>query len=95
MKMQIEPLIVATAAGPARAQCAIVEAQRGPRDVVPAAVAHMAQGDGREVRFMYSPEEAIALGQMLITCGCLASGGMPPVVAPPVASPVILNGGRG
>ncbi len=92
MKMEIEPLINPQAAGPARANAAIVEAQRGPRDVVPAFVIHTASCEGRVVNFAYSGEEAIQMGQLLLVCGAIALGGSPPVVSPAPPSPLIVNG---
>lgn len=96
MKLDIDPVLNPQAAGAPRFSVAILGKQNGPKDIVPGGVAHLTMGDGKTIRMLYSPEEAIALGQMLITCGCIAAGGMPPVVAEPAASPLILNGnGRG
>lgn len=83
MKMHIDPLVSVAAGGAPRATCALI----APNGKAPATVAHMAQGEGRNIQFIYTAEEAIALGQMLLTCGCIAAGGMPPEL-PPERPPV-------
>jgi hypothetical protein len=93
MKLDVDTIFSADAAGPGRATCAIVGEQRGPRDVVPASVAFIVQGDGRTVRLHLSTAEARGLGEMLIVCGAVADGGPPPVIARP-APPIIVHGGR-
>lgn len=83
------------AAGPARAGVAIVPGHSNGRDVVPGGVAMVGMVEGKTVRLLFSAEEARAAGEMLLVCGCVAAGGMPPTEAPPPTSPLVgLNGGR-
>ena len=93
MKMQIDKVLTPQAAGAPQMTVAIVPQHRGPRDVVPAQIALMAVGGGETVRIMLSTEEARMFGEMLITCGCVAEGGHPPVVqAEPEPQPLIIGG---
>lgn len=89
MKLEIAAVMTPDAAGPARAEALIVP---GPTP----AVLFLAKGDGRTVQIVLSSAEARVLGEMLITCGCVAEGGPPPSLDPPAASgaPRIVHGGR-
>lgn len=93
MKLVVDDVVTPQAAGPGRAQCAIVQGQKTGTDVVPSGVAMMAMGEGRTVRFMLSPTEAQALGMMLIVCGCTAEGGPPPVAVVEPPKPLIVHSG--
>lgn len=93
MKLDIDFVVNPQAAGPARADCAIVPGREGVTGYSPAGVAFVLMGEGRTVRVSLSTLEARAIGEMLLVCGAVAEGGSPPVIAPP-ASPLIINGGH-
>ncbi len=95
MKVDIDKALNPLAGGAWRGGANIVPGRRNAQDVTPAGVAFVMMGEGQTVRVLFSTEEARAIGEMLLVCGAVAEGGMPPVAEPPPpASPLIINGGR-
>jgi len=86
MRIRVSRLLVVGRAGqPPRCDVAILN----PATPV-GNVAMLFHDDGQEVQVVLSGEEARNLALMLAACGCVADGGLPPVVhagADPTADP--------
>lgn len=70
---------------------AIMLPEEKGKETPPKMVAATFQANGEKAEILCSTDEARVIGEALLTAGCVAAGGMPPVLqAEPATKPTVL-----